>query len=51
MAQHTSNIIERYAELKDSRISTLTTPHSHKVSSFHKNLKQSTGPKLSELQV
>ncbi|XP_063989845.1 interferon-inducible double-stranded RNA-dependent protein kinase activator A-like isoform X2 [Diachasmimorpha longicaudata] len=40
----------RYADLKDSKISTLTTPHSHKVSQFHKNLKSSAGVKLSELQ-
>ncbi|XP_034944137.1 RISC-loading complex subunit tarbp2-like isoform X2 [Chelonus insularis] len=44
------NITARYASLKDSKISTLTTPHSHKVSQFHKNLKSSAGLKLSELQ-
>lgn len=41
----------RYADLKDSKISTLTTPHSLKVSQFHKNLKSSTGVKLCQLQV
>ncbi|XP_074108784.1 protein Loquacious-like isoform X1 [Cotesia typhae] len=44
------NLAARYTTLKDSKISTLTTPHSHKVSQFHKNLKSSTGVKLSELQ-
>lgn len=48
--QKIGKMLNRYAELKDSKISTLTTPHSHKVSQFHKNLKLSTGKKLSELQ-
>ena len=40
-----------FGELKDSKISTLTQQHSHKVSQFHKNLKSASGPKLKELQV
>ncbi|XP_065332889.1 RISC-loading complex subunit tarbp2-like isoform X3 [Cloeon dipterum] len=40
-----------YAELKDSKIATLTPPHSQKVSMFHKSLKSSSGAKLNELQV
>nr|CAD7395416.1 unnamed protein product [Timema poppensis] len=44
------NVAARYADLKDSKISTLSTNHSHKVSQFHKNLKGSSGPKLSDLQ-
>nr|CAD7452876.1 unnamed protein product [Timema tahoe] len=44
------NVAARYADLKDSKISTLSTNHSHKVSQFHKNLKGSSGAKLSDLQ-
>ncbi|XP_012550852.2 loquacious isoform X3 [Bombyx mori] len=44
-------VAARYADLKDSKISTLTTSHSHKVSQFHKHLKQSVGPNLAKLQV
>ncbi|KAJ4430993.1 hypothetical protein ANN_19586 [Periplaneta americana] len=50
IAHGVANVAARYADLKDSKISTLTTPHSHKVSQFHKNLKLSTGIKLNELQ-
>ncbi|KAJ9593610.1 hypothetical protein L9F63_014849, partial [Diploptera punctata] len=50
IAHGVANVAARYADLKDNKISTLTTPHSHKVSQFHKNLKQSSGVKLSELQ-
>ncbi|XP_059488357.1 RISC-loading complex subunit tarbp2-like isoform X2 [Neocloeon triangulifer] len=39
-----------FAELKDSKIATLTPPHSQKVSMFHKSLKSASGPKLTELQ-
>lgn len=46
----TTRVQTRYSSLKDSKITTLTTPHSHKVSQFHKNLKQSSGAKLTELQ-
>ncbi|XP_058794643.1 RISC-loading complex subunit tarbp2-like isoform X3 [Phymastichus coffea] len=45
-----ANVSAHFADLKDSKIATLTTPHSHKVSQFHKNLKSSTGVKLFELQ-
>ncbi|XP_015599642.1 interferon-inducible double-stranded RNA-dependent protein kinase activator A isoform X5 [Cephus cinctus] len=48
--QRNANVSACYADLKDSKISTLTTPHSHKVSQFHKNLKSSTGVKLCQLQ-
>lgn len=41
----------RFASLKDSTIPALVTPHSQKVSAFHKNLCQATGEKLKELQV
>ncbi|XP_076064631.1 double-stranded RNA-binding domain-containing protein loquacious isoform X2 [Oratosquilla oratoria] len=40
----------RYSGLKDSKVMSLTTSHSQKVSQFHKNLKQSPGKKLQELQ-
>ncbi|XP_012262946.2 RISC-loading complex subunit tarbp2-like isoform X1 [Athalia rosae] len=50
IVQRNANMSARYADLKDSKISTLTTPHSLKVSQFHKNLKSSTGVKLCQLQ-
>ncbi|XP_016839605.1 interferon-inducible double-stranded RNA-dependent protein kinase activator A isoform X1 [Nasonia vitripennis] len=50
IVQRNANVNAHYADLKDSKIATLTTPHSHKVSQFHKNLKSSTGVKLFELQ-
>ncbi|KAK2584305.1 hypothetical protein KPH14_006699 [Odynerus spinipes] len=50
IVQKSANVNAHYADLKGSKISTLTTPHSHKVSLFHKNLKSSTGVKLFELQ-
>jgi len=40
----------RYSGLKDSKVLSLTTSDSRKVSHFHKNLKQSPGKKLHELQ-
>ncbi|XP_044755759.1 RISC-loading complex subunit tarbp2-like isoform X2 [Coccinella septempunctata] len=40
---------EHFAALKDSKIKQLTPQHSHKISSFHKNLKQRPGAKLLEL--
>ncbi|KAJ8912640.1 hypothetical protein NQ315_015152 [Exocentrus adspersus] len=46
-----TNIQSRYAGLKDSKITKLGTQQSHKVSQFHKALKNSTGKKLAELQV
>ncbi|XP_076291130.1 protein Loquacious-like isoform X2 [Lasioglossum baleicum] len=48
--QRNANVNARYADLKVSKISTLTTIHSLKVSQFHKSLKSSTGVKLFELQ-
>ncbi|XP_025832118.1 RISC-loading complex subunit tarbp2 isoform X2 [Agrilus planipennis] len=45
-----AKVQNRYTALKDSKIQTLTSTHSCKVSQFHKNLKQSTGEKLNELQ-
>ncbi|XP_012169165.1 interferon-inducible double-stranded RNA-dependent protein kinase activator A homolog isoform X3 [Bombus affinis] len=48
--QRNANVSARYADLKGSKISTLTTIHSLKVSQFHKSLKSSTGVKLFELQ-
>lgn len=48
--QRNANVSAHYADLKGSKISTLTTVHSFKVSQFHKSLKSSTGIKLFELQ-
>ncbi|XP_043264438.1 protein Loquacious-like isoform X2 [Colletes latitarsis] len=48
--QRHTNLSARYADLKGSTISTLTTIHSLKVSQFHKSMKSSTGVKLFELQ-
>lgn len=49
--QRNANVNARYADLKGSKISTLNTAHSQKVSQFHKNLKSSTGVTLFKLQV
>ncbi|XP_021936441.1 RISC-loading complex subunit tarbp2 isoform X1 [Zootermopsis nevadensis] len=51
IAHGVANVAARYADLKDSKISTMSTHHSHKVSQFHKNLKVSSGIKLIELQI
>ncbi|XP_017886263.1 RISC-loading complex subunit tarbp2-like isoform X2 [Ceratina calcarata] len=48
--QRNANMSAHYADLKGSKISTLTTIHSLKVSQFHKTLKSSSGVKLFELQ-
>ncbi|CAK9814495.1 Interferon-inducible double-stranded RNA-dependent protein kinase activator A [Anthophora plagiata] len=48
--QRNENVSAHYADLKGSKISTLTSIHSLKVSQFHKSLKSSTGVKLFELQ-
>ncbi|KAG8247815.1 RISC-loading complex subunit tarbp2 [Homalodisca vitripennis] len=50
ITQRVSQINHEFGELKEAKIPTLTTPHSHKVSQFHKNLKSSFGEKLNELQ-
>ncbi|XP_015175784.1 PREDICTED: interferon-inducible double-stranded RNA-dependent protein kinase activator A homolog isoform X1 [Polistes dominula] len=39
-----------YCDLKGSKVSTLSSSHSHKVSQFHKNLKASQGAVLDKLQ-
>lgn len=51
VAVRATSMSARYADLKSSKISILSNPHSHKVSLFHKNLKHSTGAKLGQLQV
>ncbi|XP_050310802.1 RISC-loading complex subunit tarbp2-like isoform X2 [Anthonomus grandis grandis] len=43
-------VSQRYSGLKDSKINKLSTQQSHKVSQFHKALKQSAGKKLNDLQ-
>ncbi|XP_018394221.1 PREDICTED: RISC-loading complex subunit tarbp2-like isoform X2 [Cyphomyrmex costatus] len=50
IVQRNANVNARYADLKGSKISTLTTIHSIQVSKFHKSLKSSTGVKLFQLQ-
>ncbi|XP_011500654.1 PREDICTED: interferon-inducible double-stranded RNA-dependent protein kinase activator A homolog [Ceratosolen solmsi marchali] len=50
VAPKNTNVSPHYANLKDSKIATLTTTHGIKVSQFHKNLKSATGDKLFELQ-
>nr|AFX89033.1 loquacious [Mayetiola destructor] len=45
-----ANNMNRYADLKEKRISTLTNQHSYKVSQFHKTLKANSGQILSKLQ-
>lgn len=49
--QIAQKLAARYSGLKDSKVLSLTTSDSRKVSHFHKNLKQSPGKKLHELQV
>ncbi|XP_019873390.1 interferon-inducible double-stranded RNA-dependent protein kinase activator A homolog B isoform X2 [Aethina tumida] len=44
------NLEGRYACLKDSKIKKMNTSQTQKVAQFHKNLKQSSGVKLNELQ-
>lgn len=46
-----TNILNRYADLKEKHIATLTNQHSHKVSQFHKTLKANFGQNLAALQV
>jgi hypothetical protein len=46
-----TNISNRYADLKDAHIATLTNQSSHKVSQFHKTLKNTFGKSLAKLQV
>ncbi|KAG7207200.1 hypothetical protein KM043_008883 [Ampulex compressa] len=50
IVQRNANVSTHYADLKGSKITTLTTIHSLKVSQFHKSLKSSAGVKLFELQ-
>lgn len=49
--QKGGNVAARYADMKVSKISTLTTSHSQKVAQFHKHLMQNVGPVLEKLQV
>lgn len=51
ITQRVTQVGHEFGELKEAKIPTLTTSHSHKVSQFHKNLKSSFGEKLNELQV
>lgn len=46
-----TNILNRYGDLKEKHIATLTNQHSHKVSQFHKTLKANFGQQLAALQV
>lgn len=46
-----TNILNRYTDLKEKHIATLTNQHSHKVSQFHKTLKANFGQNLAALQV
>ncbi|KAF7265064.1 hypothetical protein GWI33_021598 [Rhynchophorus ferrugineus] len=50
LAGKLTNAPQRYACLKDSKITKLSSQQSHKVSQFHKALKQSAGKKLNDLQ-
>lgn len=43
--------MNRYADLKDAHIPTLSNAHSYKVSQFHKTLKATFGKSLATLQV
>ncbi|KAL1137856.1 hypothetical protein AAG570_009552 [Ranatra chinensis] len=50
IAQRLSQIAAEFGQLKSDKMTTLPSSHSLKVSQFHKNLKSSYGPKLTELQ-
>lgn len=50
LSQRITNILNRYADLKDTHIPTLTNQHSFKVSQFHKTLKATFGKALMKLQ-
>ncbi|CAG9865363.1 unnamed protein product [Phyllotreta striolata] len=50
LASKLGNIQSRYSGLKDTKITKLGNQQSHKVSQFHKGLKNSSGKKLAELQ-
>ncbi|XP_055850181.1 RISC-loading complex subunit tarbp2 isoform X3 [Episyrphus balteatus] len=45
------NFSNYYGDLKDMQVPTITIQHSHKVSQFHKSLKNAAGEKLTKLQV
>lgn len=51
LSQRITNILNRYTDLKDAHIPTLTNQHSFKVSQFHKTLKATFGQALIKLQV
>jgi len=51
MSRRVTNILSRYADLKDAHIATITNQHSYKVSQFHKSLKCKFGKSLEKLQV
>lgn len=44
------NFSSYYGDLKDMQVPTITSQHSHKVSQFHKSLKNAAGEKLTKLQ-
>lgn len=46
-----NRVINRYADLKDANIPTLTNQHSYKVSQFHKTMKATCSRNLAMLQV
>lgn len=46
-----NRIINRYADLKDAHIPTLTNHHSFKVAQFHKTMKATCSQSLAALQV
>ncbi|KAK7075623.1 RISC-loading complex subunit tarbp2 [Halocaridina rubra] len=50
VSQIAQKLAARYSGLKDAKVLPLNTSDSRKVSHFHKNLKQSPGKKLQELQ-
>lgn len=50
LSQRITNILNRYADLKDAHIPTLTNQHSYKVSQFHRTLKATFGQTLIKLQ-
>lgn len=50
LIQRLSRIISDFDEIKNSKVKTLNSEMSHKISKFHRNLKMSSGEKLNKLK-
>nr|AHY18682.1 R2D2 [Bemisia tabaci] len=50
LIQRLSRLVTEFDEIKNSKVKTLNSEYSHKISKFHRNLKLSSGEKLVQLQ-